>query len=850
MKTRLFTLFALLIGVCSGVWAAAVTDLVTISENWTFIADDITANGTAKLTKNKLYCEGKIFAPTENSVATNKGNSTINGTTHLNSLRLKNTQDQLAFKVSGSCTVIFYTQSHPSRGIQVGSSEGGTQFGSQTASTTEWSCNITKGGTVYLSSSGGDFYFAGFKVVFPKPEITTQPVGGSYGVSDPIAALTVAATASKGDLAYQWYACDDANKTNAGEIDGATSSSYTPTGAGFFFCRVSDDNGSTDSKVVEVTISANTAPSISISSSDATIEKYEAATLTATVLGFPAPSIQWYSCDDADKTNATAIDGETSTTYTPSTATTGTYYFYAVATNIVSSSTSNVISLTVTESITGQTFYSWNQGTETGGTAVASDNESVGAPNSIYTTIRLNGKNDFSDKTVTITLDKALKTGDKIIVTAYRNKNDKNKQAGFKAKFEIGSSTVSSSTGLEYVNIDTSDASAEDSNRGTEPNTCTFVVPASAMGSKTITMTRSHTATNLFITKIEIYRPSISLNAVLNAAGLLTADEVANQDNFSFGVTSANERVAADAGNAVTVLTGKYHNEHGCTSLSVVAKVPGKVKISIGQCTYSKSEITIKNSSNVIVAALTPNTPSCWKNDHTKVHEFYYSGDATTLTITGMTYCPYVGIEEVDEVPVIEGTITASGYNTFSCCYPLDLSTISKGTAYIASAVNSGKVIMTKVNDKIVAAGTGLLIAGETGEKFTIGTSNNEATFSGTNFFVGIPDGQTITAANNTTEFNYVFGWTDVSNPGFYLVNATDATLAAGKAYLHTTEALGGGTSARLALIFEDAEATGIADIRSNISNARSEIFDLQGRHIAQPTKGLYIKNGKKIIVK
>lgn len=152
----------------------------------------------------------------------------------------------------------------------------------------------------------------------------------------------------------------------------------------------------------------------------------------------------------------------------------------------------------------GTTIYSWDSGTETGGTAAGSADGLVGARNANNTTIKLDGKADFSTNTVTITLDKALSTGDKISVTAYRNKNAVDKTSGFKAKLEKGESTVASSTGLEFVNIDASDASAEDSNRGTEPNTCTFEVPTDAAGSKTITMTRSHQGTNLFITKIVI----------------------------------------------------------------------------------------------------------------------------------------------------------------------------------------------------------------------------------------------------------------------------------------------------------------------------------------------------------
>ena len=151
-------------------------------------------------------------------------------------------------------------------------------------------------------------------------------------------------------------------------------------------------------------------------------------------------------------------------------------------------------------------IYSWDDGDESGGTATSTDAANIGFNSSGtygYTTLRLNGKKDYSTDYVTITLDKALAGGEKISVTAFRSKNDVDKQSGFKAKFDKGGE-VSSSTGLEFVNIDQSDASAEDSNRGTEPNTCEFTVPAEAAGSTVITMTRSHTQTNLYIDKLVI----------------------------------------------------------------------------------------------------------------------------------------------------------------------------------------------------------------------------------------------------------------------------------------------------------------------------------------------------------
>ena len=156
-------------------------------------------------------------------------------------------------------------------------------------------------------------------------------------------------------------------------------------------------------------------------------------------------------------------------------------------------------------------LYIWSAGAENGGQAVASDGQSVGLANAGNVTIRLNGAKDFSTHTVTITLDKEINASDTIAVTAYRNKNAADKKSGIKAKFDKGGE-VSTATGLEFVNIDTSDASAGDSNRGTEPNTIKLVVPAEAAGSTTITMTRAETGTNLFITKFEIIKNAAEEN--------------------------------------------------------------------------------------------------------------------------------------------------------------------------------------------------------------------------------------------------------------------------------------------------------------------------------------------------
>jgi len=215
---------------------------------------------------------------------------------------------------------------------------------------------IEENGTIRIYRSSSNTYFAGVAVEGDRtpataPVITTQPVGATYVSGDPIAALTVEATASAGTLSYQWYSCDDANKTNAAAIENATSASYTPSGAGFYYVKVTDANDNIDSDVVEISISAAYAPIVTATASATEVAKETKVTMTATCDALPAATeYQWYSCEDASKTNPTAISGATALTYEVTPSTTGTYYYYFSATNTQGTTTSDVITLTVNAS--------------------------------------------------------------------------------------------------------------------------------------------------------------------------------------------------------------------------------------------------------------------------------------------------------------------------------------------------------------------------------------------------------------------------------------------------------------------------------------------------------------------
>lgn len=189
------------------------------------------------------------------------------------------------------------------------------------------------------------------------------------------------------------------------------------------------------------------------------------------------------------------------------------------------------------------------------------------------------------------------------------------------------------------------------------------------------------------------------------------------------------------------------------------------------------------------------------------------------------------------------GVITASGWSTYSCNKKLDLSTISGGKAYVATGTEDGKVVVKSCTD-IVDAREGLMIWGTPGAKFTINTTSETSNLSETNLMVGVPNGGSAPVGS------YVFGWPTASeNPtddcGFYYVNSAAATLGNTKAYLNTA-----GSGARLTIVFEEEETTGVGNLTPALSEGEGAVYDLQGRKVAQPRKGLYIVNGKKVIIK
>ena len=177
--------------------------------------------------------------------------------------------------------------------------------------------------------------------------------------------------------------------------------------------------------------------------------------------------------------------------------------------------------------------------------------------------------------------------------------------------------------------------------------------------------------------------------------------------------------------------------------------------------------------------------------------------------------------------------ITDAKYATYGAVNDaIDYTSASGLKAYIAK-VEAGVVKLTEVSK--VPANTAVVLYAETAGTYTLSTA------TGTTDNVSANQLQISDGTKTSDGTIYVLAKKD-DVVGFYRLESGQKVLA-GKAYLEVP------SGSRSFIGFGD-DTTGIDEAISKTEEVRSDYYDLQGRRVAQPTKGLYIVNGKKVIVK
>ena len=164
--------------------------------------------------------------------------------------------------------------------------------------------------------------------------------------------------------------------------------------------------------------------------------------------------------------------------------------------------------------------------------------------------------------------------------------------------------------------------------------------------------------------------------------------------------------------------------------------------------------------------------------------------------------------------------------------------------AYVVKSYEEGVVTLQKVTT--INKGQGLLLKpAEVGTFYNATVCASAPAAYESNMLKGVTTATAIGATSGDYT-NYIF--TKVGDEiGFYPANA--GTIPAYKAYLQIpTASLPSGAPSRLSIEIGDG-TTGIKPTPSPSQKGR-EWYDLNGRRVTHPTNGLYIINGKKVIIK
>lgn len=195
----------------------------------------------------------------------------------------------------------------------------------------------------------------------------------------------------------------------------------------------------------------------------------------------------------------------------------------------------------------------------------------------------------------------------------------------------------------------------------------------------------------------------------------------------------------------------------------------------------------------------------------------------------------FVYIQKTGDVVLPETVtvpVTSAGYATYCSEYDLDLTGI---VAYTATQEGSQISFVGQAGNK-VAAGTGLLIKKENGGDVTINVAKDGAKAVANNALIGVVASQPIEAGS--------FVLMDSPAVGFYRTTK-DFTLKANSAYIKALPVLVVESRDFIAI---NGEATAIKTVETKQQNG--EIYNLAGQRVVKAQKGLYIQNGKKVIMK
>ena len=216
------------------------------------------------------------------------------------------------------------------------------------------------------------------------------------------------------------------------------------------------------------------------------------------------------------------------------------------------------------------------------------------------------------------------------------------------------------------------------------------------------------------------------------------------------------------------------------------------------------------------------------------------------------TYASTAGWSEFANIVELEPeeiTITINQYGSATYCSPfaLDFSEVEGLKAYSAIGFKPSTQVVTLARVMTTGAGQGVFIKGEPGEYIVpVIDDFDEYTL---NMLVGNLE-QTVVNSTEDEMSNYKFTVAELDEAPMFYPFEDNTTFSAGKAYLQIPTAWLPATAQKsVSIRFDEGETTGIDELKGENGEVKT-IYDLQGRVVESPTSGIYIIDGKKVLIK
>ena len=332
---------------------------------------------------------------------------------------------------------------------------------------------------------------------------------------------------------------------------------------------------------------------------------------------------------------------------------------------------------------------------------------------------------------------------------------------------------------------------------------------------------------------------SVTIPNSVTSIGMMLFYQCSNLTSFTIpdNVTSIGDEAFSDCSsltsvtipNNVTSIGAKaFWDCSGLTSITIPSSVTSIGDLAFGYCTNLTS-VTVEIANPITL--ITANTFS------NRANATLYVPAGSVAAYTAADY--WKEFKEIKEIPVTVSITLAKAQTTYCYDQPLNFTGVSGIRAYVASGFNptTGALLLMHVDE--VPANTGLLLKGTAGQTYEIPVEGTD--FYYLNMFKGVLSG--VTLPKTSDGYNNYF-----LKDGLFCLSDGTATIGANKAYLRLPVST---ASARAVIYYEtDDGYTGVMDVMEDRHESEDVYYNLNGQRVDNPKKGLYIQNGKKVVIK